>query len=230
MPIGKGGFNNIGLYLDTYSQHVWGFMFKKAGSGSTTVKSLTNIFHNFAPSETFMTDGGPHFKCEEVEKFCKGWGTKMHVVAAYSPWVNGLVEGMNKLLLYILARLCTPELGEDGWNNSKWEDPPWTWTDHFDWAIRIPNWCILPSLKFSPKELLLGLVVNTVNTPLEASASLLLPQDIDTHFAYTVQQWLDGYSQEVQHAVRRKATFDKKVINSKEGEVTFTRGQLMQVY
>jgi len=30
--------------------------------------------------------------------------------------VDGLVEGTNKLLLYILARLCAPELGEDGWN------------------------------------------------------------------------------------------------------------------
>lgn len=69
-----------------------------------------------------------------------------------------------------------------------------------------------------------------MNTPLEASASLLPPQDIDTHFAYTVQQRLDGYSQAVQHAVRHKAAFDKKVINSKEGEVTFTRGQLVQVY
>jgi hypothetical protein len=83
MPIGKGGFNNVSLYLDTNSQHVWGFMFKKAGSGSTTMKSLTNIFHNFMPSETFITDGRPHFKCEEVEKFCEGWGTKTHIVAAY---------------------------------------------------------------------------------------------------------------------------------------------------
>jgi hypothetical protein len=95
MPTRKGGFHNIGLYLNTYSQHVWGFMFKTAGSGSTMVKSLTNIFHNFTPSETFMTDSRPHFKCEEVEKFCEGWGTKTHVVAAYSPWVNGLVEGTN---------------------------------------------------------------------------------------------------------------------------------------
>lgn len=117
MPTRKGGFNNVGLYLDTYSQHVWDFMSKKAGSGGTTVKSLTNIFHNFAPSETFMMDSRPHFKCEEVENFCARWGTKMHIVAAYSPWVNSLVEGTNKLLLYILARLCTPELGEDGWNN-----------------------------------------------------------------------------------------------------------------
>jgi hypothetical protein len=217
MPIGEGGFNNIGLYLDTYSQHVWGFMFKKAGSRSTTVKSLTNIFHNFTPSEMFMMDGGPHFKCKEVEKFCAEWRTKTHVVAAYSPWVNGLVEGMNKLLLYVLARLCAPELGEDRWNTTAWENLPWTWTDHFDQVIQILNWCILPSLKFTPKELLLGLVVNSANTPLEASASLLPPEDINVHFAYTAQQQLDGYSEVVQHAIRHKAMFDKKVINSQGG-------------
>jgi hypothetical protein len=177
-----------------------------------------------------MTDGGTHFKCKEVEDFCMEWGTKMHVVAAYSPWVNGLVEGTNKLLLYILARLCTPELGEDGWNSSKWEDLPRTWTDHFDHVIRILNWRILPSLKFSLKELLLGLVVNTANTPLKASASLLPPQDIDVHFAYAAQQRLNSYSQAVQHAVHCKAAFDKKVINSRGGQVTFMKGQLVQVY
>jgi len=190
-------------------------MFKKAGSGSTTVKSLTNIFHNFAPSETFMTDGGPYFKCKEVEKFCKGWGMKVHVVAAYSPWVNGLVEGTNKLLLYILAQLCAPELCEDGWNNTKWEDLPRTWPDHFGQVIRILNWHILPSLKFLPKELLLGLVMST---PLEASASLLPLEDIDMHFAYAAQQHLSGYSQAVQHAIHHKAVFK------------FTKGQLVQVY
>jgi hypothetical protein len=44
-----------------------------------------------------------------------------------------------------------------------------------------------PSLKFSPKELLLGLVVNTANTPLKASASLLPPQDIDMHRLFSTQ-------------------------------------------
>jgi ABC-type uncharacterized transport system permease subunit len=51
------------------------------------------------------------------------------------------------------------------------------------------------------------------------------------HFAYTAQQRLNRYSQAVQHAVCHKAAFDKKVINSKGGEVTFTKkGQLVQVY
>jgi transposase InsO family protein len=103
MPKGKGGYHTVGLYLDTCSQHVWGFKFKKHGSAATTNQSLGQIFQNFTPPETFMSDGGSHFKNAETQDFCKKWGTETHVVAAYSPWINGLVEGTNKLLLYVMA-------------------------------------------------------------------------------------------------------------------------------
>ena len=140
LPPGKGGYHTVGLYLDTCSQHVWGDKFKTAGTGKTTIKSLTNIYHNFAPAETFMSDGGKHFNNTEVKEFCEKWGGKHHVVASYSPWINGLVEGTNKILLYVLARLCAPEIGEDGWQSMEWENLPKTWPDPFDEAIRILNW------------------------------------------------------------------------------------------
>ena len=103
MPPGKGGFHTIGLYLDTFIQHVWGFKFKTAGTGKTTVKSLDDIYGSFAPAEVFMSNSGKHFKNNEVQQCCEKWGSRHHVVAAYSPWINGLVEGTNKILLYILA-------------------------------------------------------------------------------------------------------------------------------
>ena len=87
-------------------------------TGKTTIKSLMNIYKNFTPAETFMSDGGRHFNNMEVKEFCNKWGGKHHVVAAYSPWINGLVEGTNKILLYILAHLCAPDIGEDGWKAS----------------------------------------------------------------------------------------------------------------
>ena len=71
MPTGKGGYHTIGLYLDTYSQHVWGFKYKTAGSAKTTKDSLYNIFHGYAPSETFMSNGGKHFDNNEVRQLCK---------------------------------------------------------------------------------------------------------------------------------------------------------------
>jgi hypothetical protein len=200
------------------------------GTGKTTVKSLDDIYSGFAPAEVFMSDGGKHFKNNEVKQYCEKWGGRHHVVAAYSPWINGLVEGTNKILLYILARLCAPEVGEDGWQTTNWVDLPKTWTDHFDEAIQILNWRILPALKFSPKELLLSLIVNTTPTPLEVSSSAPAPQDFNTHMAYTAQQRLNGYSEAIRHAMDRKTRFDRRVLNSREGEVSFEKGHLVQTH
>jgi len=177
-----------------------------------------------------MSDGGKHFKNQEVTNNCKQWGTKLHTVAAYSPWVNGLVEGTNELLLYVLAWLCAPEVGEDGWQTTTWDKLPATWPDHFDKAIHILNWRILPALKFSPKEILLGLVVNMSKTLLEVSCSFLPPSDIDTHMTYTAQQQLGGYAEVVQHMIQWKTVFDSRVKASRAGIIEFKKGQLVQVY
>jgi hypothetical protein len=65
---------------------------------------------------------------------------------------------------------------------------------------------------------------------MEVSSSFLPPTDIDTHMIYAAQQRLDGYTEAVHHAIRRKATFDRKVMRSKAGVVEFQKGQLVQVY
>ena len=230
LPKGFGGYHTVGLYLDTYSQHVWGFKLKTTSSGKTTQDALEKIFHEFAPAEVFMTDGGPHFDNKTVRDHCAEWGTETHVVSAYSPWVNGLVEGANKILLHILKRLCSPNLGEDDYKAIDWENIPGSWPKHFDEAIRIMNWRLLPSLKFTPKELLLGLVVNTKPTNVDYSTLPATERDITTQMAYTAQQRLDGYAEAVAHAAKRKSTFDKKVLARKPGEVTFSKGQLVQIY
>jgi hypothetical protein len=77
---------------------------------------------------------------------------------------------------------------------------------------------------------MLGMVVNTACTPLEASALMLMPENVDQHMMYTAQQRLNGYTEVVRHAIRWKVTFDKKVRKSKTGKVIFTKGQLMQVF
>ena len=230
LPKGFGGYHTVGLYLDTHPQHVWGFKLKTTSNGKTTQDALGKIFHEFTPAEVFMTNGGPHFDNKAVRDLCAEWGTETHVVSAYSPWVNGLVEGANKILLHILKRLCSPNLGEDDYNTMDWENIPGSWLKHFDEAIRIMNWRFLPSLKFSPKELLLGLVVNTTPTNVDLSILPVTEQDIATQTAYIAQQRLDGYAEAVAHAVKRKSWFDKRVLSRKPGEVIFSIGQLVQVY
>jgi hypothetical protein len=60
-----------------------------------------------------MADRSKHFNNEAVWTFCEARKCKLHIVAVYSPWVNGLVEETNKLLLHVLKHLCTPDLGEN---------------------------------------------------------------------------------------------------------------------
>jgi hypothetical protein len=225
-----GGYSTLGVYLDTFSQHVWVYKYKSAGTAKTTVDSLTHIFRNFVASETFMSDGGKHFNNSDVRDFCSKWSCKTHVVAAYSPWINGLVEGTNKILLHVLKRLCAPNLGEDDYEAISWDTLPNSWPKHLDEAVIALNYRILPALKFSPKELLLGQVINTPRTDLTNSTSAIRHSDINAHMAYVGQQRLDGYDAIVRHAIKRKAAFDKRVLARSPREVIFTPGQLTQFF
>jgi hypothetical protein len=177
-----------------------------------------------------MSDGGRHFDNNEVRQLCKEWGTETHVVPAYSPWINGLVEGTNKLLLHVLKRLCAPDLNDEEAEKTKVEDIPKSWPEHLDEAIRTLNGRLLPALKFSPKELLLGLVVNTKPTDTQEASSPISVTNVATQMAYVAQQRLDGYAAAVSHALKRKNTFDRKVLKQSPGEVVFSKGQLVQIY
>jgi len=227
MPTGKGGLKKISLYVDVYSQHVSGNALRKAATGKSTRVALAKVCDTYTDPETFMTDGGPEFDNAEVREFCESRGIKLHIVPAYSPWISGLVEGMNKILLGRLKRLCAPDLGEDEHDAM---DVPENWPTHLDEAIRFLNRRILPLLKFSPNELLLGLVVNTPSTPVDVADGPVTSEEVSLQSAYVNQQQLDGYSQIVENAHRRKEAFDKKVVARAPREVIFRAGQLVQVY
>ena len=230
MPTGKGGYHTIGLYLDTYSQHVWGFKYKMSGSAKTTKESLYNIFQGYAPAETFMSDSGKHFDNHDIRRLCEEWGTETHIVSAYSPWVNGLVKGNNRLLLHILKRLCAPDLNDEELEKTKLVNIPKTWQDHFDETIRTLNRQLLPALIFSPKELLLGMVINTKPTNIADATVPTTETDATVQMAYITQQHLDRYAAAVTHALKRKNTFDRRVLEQGPGEVIFSKGQLIQIY
>jgi transposase InsO family protein len=229
MPTGKGGYHTIGLYLDTFSQHIWAFKYKTAGSARTTVDALSTISRHFVAPETFMTDGGSHFNNATVKEFCDTNGCKHHVTPAYSPWVNGLVEGTNRILLHVLKRMCAPKVGEQD-DDGTWADLPKAWPDNLDAAVSALNKRILPALKFTPKELLLGIAINTPRTTLEAAGrSTPTAAEAAVHMAYAAQQRIDGYEAVVKHATSRKSTYDGRIAK-KSGEVEFRIGQLIQIY
>jgi hypothetical protein len=229
MPVGKGGYHTIGLYLDTFSQHIWAFKYKSAGTAKTTIDALSTIGRHFVAPETLMTDGGSHFNNEAVRKFCDANGCKHHVTPAYSPWVNGLVEGTNRILLHVLKRMCAPEVGEQD-DDGTWGDLSRAWPDHLDTAVSALNRRILPALKFTPKELLLGMAINTPRTEPEIAAhDTASATEAAVHMAYAAQQRVDGYEAIVKHAISRKHSYDRRVLK-KSGEVIFRTGQLVQIY
>lgn len=230
MPKSKGGFINILLIMDTYSQFVWGFKLKTHGTAKSTIAGLNTIRHSFNIPETLMTDGGKHFDNEEVKAWCEKHDTKRYVTPAYAPCVNGLVKGTNELLLGRLKYMCAPHLGEDYCADVNPESVPAQWSDHFESAIKHLNTRTLPAFQFSPKELLLGLIINTPRTPLDDTTTQVQSYDIQVHSAYVTQQQTDALANAVANAIKQKATFDKRVVAEPQGEVIFKPGHLVQVY
>lgn len=211
MPMGKGGFTKIGLHADVFSQKPWAFK-SKAAVGKNMVDSLKRISQTFTAPNTLMVDGSSHFNCNKVRDYCSSIGTKLHVVAAYAPWLNGLLEGLNGILLNALKRLCAPGLGEDDYENMATKDIPSNWPDHLDATVKHLSDHILPSLKYSPNELLLRLIVNSRPTDSPDEIEAPMKDDITIHLALAKQQCLDAYSGIVNHAEKHKSIFDAKVL------------------
>ena len=230
LPKGRGGFHSILLLVDVFSQYVWGFKFRHHGTAKTTLAGLDHLEHMFRAPEALMTDGGSHFDNREVKAWCEARGTTHHITAAYSPWINGLVESTNGRLLGRLRRLCNPAPNEYSDNATRPDDIARAWQDHFDDAIQHLNERIIPAFNFSPKELLLGIVVNTPLTSLAIATEEPQSKDINLHLAYVAQQRLDAADLTVAHAIKRKAIFDNKVLLSQKGPVSFKKGHLVQVY
>jgi hypothetical protein len=177
-----------------------------------------------------MVDGGSHFNCNEVHEYCKSIGTKLHVVTAYAPWLNGLLEGSNGVLLNAPKKLCAPGLGEDDYDRMTAKDIPSNWPKHLDTAIKDLNNRILPSLKYSPNKLLLGLIVNSRYSDTPDEIEPPTEKDIDIHLSLAEQQRLDGYAAIVDHAAKRKDVFDTKLQQKAPRIVEFQTGNLGQVH
>lgn len=229
LPTGEGGFTKVGLYADIFAQRLWAFKSKTA-TGKNTVDSLRHIMQMFTAPETLMTDGGSHFNCNEVKTFCDENNIKLHVVAAYALWLNGLLEGSNGILLNALKHRCAPGLGEDDYEHMEAKDIPKNWPDHLNVVIKNLNDCILPSLKYSPNKLLLGLLINSRTEESPENIEAPDARDISIHLALVEQQRLDGYSAMVDHAAKRKNIFDSKLKKQAPRIVVFERGDLVQVH
>ncbi|KAH9105630.1 hypothetical protein AeMF1_018616 [Aphanomyces euteiches] len=98
MPMSTSGLKHVLVIKDDMSGFVHLFPAESADATSTAT-ALMGWFTLYGCVETWVTDGGSHFKNEVVEKIRKMVGAHHHITTAYSPWANGTVEVVNRLIL-----------------------------------------------------------------------------------------------------------------------------------
>lgn len=57
LPLGHGGYKQVGLYVDVYSGFVWGSTLKNHGTAKSMIDHLLFIKDNYASPDSFMADG-----------------------------------------------------------------------------------------------------------------------------------------------------------------------------
>lgn len=149
MPKGKGGYKHLGMYINTCSGFIWVMKLKSYSMGASTVGSLHQICLNYATPHSFMSNGQKHFNCDIVNNYCTERDIQHITTAKYAPWVNGLIESTNNLLLSHLKQLCASNLDADP-SDINPKSIPNSWPNHLDEAVHSLNDHILPTLNTSP--------------------------------------------------------------------------------
>ena len=230
LPKGRGGYNKVGLFVDVYSGFVWGYKLKTEPTAKCTNDCLEPIVDKLITPDMFMADGGTHFRGNEVKDFCAAWGIKHMTTPAYAPWNNGLVEGLNQLLLGHLRRLCSPDMDDTIDTNTPYtaENLPHSWPLHFDEAIRQLNDRIRTEMKRTPRELLFGLSLTPEHlqkhTPITALTHTT-PETVEENEALADMVRMGAHVLQLEEAERVKAAWDART-----PAVDFAVGDLVQWY
>ena len=220
LPVGTGGFKTVLLFVDVYSRFTFGFMTRSAGTGSFTVDCLDQVSNVVMSPASFMSDNGSHFDCKEVDDWAARNGTTIIHSPAYTPSVNGLVEDANKILLGRLRTLCATDVGESQTDDGRPASPPArSWPKFLQTAIRQMNDRILPSLGYSPRELMTGILTAdrkyqvgaSIRQQHSPSGSLQPTPEVDVNLALAYALRADGAERALIHAKERKRLFDRKV-------------------
>ncbi|CEL55004.1 hypothetical protein RSOLAG1IB_11816 [Rhizoctonia solani AG-1 IB] len=220
---GHGGQKNVLIIMDVYSRFMFAFPTRKPGTGKFTVDALNKIAEFVGVPSSFMADGGSHFDCEEVKLWARDRNVKLIKTPAYAPWVNGLAEGGVKLLSGRLRTLCAPFIGLSRDGESDPEATPRSWPKHLSRAVAQLNDRVVPSLGYTPRELLTGMLSAersaSIGRTIRSPGSPMSIIDVNLALTYSLQD--DAFVNALDYANRRKRSFDKKarVIDYEVGDL-----------
>ncbi|QRV96444.1 Retrovirus-related Pol polyprotein from transposon opus [Ceratobasidium sp. AG-Ba] len=181
LPVGHGKFKTVLLLIDVYSRYMFTFPSCNPGTGKFTVDALSRVADWLLTPMSFMADGGKHFDCEEVKSWATANGVQHITTPVYAPWTNGLAEGHVKLLIGRLKRLCAGTVGErhNEEADSDATTVPESWPKHLAQATSQLNDRVLPSLGFSPRELMTGVI--RADRKADLSSAVWDPRRGDVH-------------------------------------------------
>jgi transposase InsO family protein len=106
LPESGDGLKHVLVVKDDMSGFVRLFPSTTADAAATAA-ALMDWFTTTGTVTTWVSDGGSHFKNEVLEKIRKMVGAHHHVTTAYSPWANGSVEVVNRMLLRAMKALLS---------------------------------------------------------------------------------------------------------------------------
>ncbi|QRV78980.1 Retrovirus-related Pol polyprotein from transposon opus [Ceratobasidium sp. AG-Ba] len=206
LPTGHGGFKTVLVLVDVYSRFMFTFPLKGPGTGKFTVDALSKI-------------------SDEVREWATTQGVQPLTTPPYAPWTNGLAEGSIKLLIGRLKALCTATVGESPEEDSDPTSTPSAWPKHLAHATAQLNDRVLPSLRYTPRELLTGQPRAEHRIQLSHPSSEPTQHEVDVNMALTYALRQDAYALALEHANKRKRAFDKHV-----RAIEFHPGDLVQRY
>jgi transposase InsO family protein len=174
LPRGIGGFSKALVFVDFFTQYIWGVILKRSGTGAFSANALRTICLQWQAPRRWLSDGGSHFKGPEMSTLLKDFNIEHEVTPAYSPHCNGLIENENKQILAVLGKECAADLpGQAVAITSSW---PKFWPK----VLSLVNEQKTPVLNTSPKLIMFG----TIDGSFDIDNLIELDFDLGTRFAF----------------------------------------------
>lgn len=104
------------LVLKDHATHYTELIVADSASSNVVVDALLAWHSRFGLPTTWVSDNGSHFKNEVMDELCRRLRSKQQFTPAYSPWVNGSVERVNRDILQVMrALLLTYKVSHRDW-------------------------------------------------------------------------------------------------------------------
>lgn len=160
-----------------------------------------------------------------MKEVCERLGIIRIITPAYAAWVNGLMEGVNRLFLSCLKKKCAPDLDESEYQDVDPQSIPRNWPDFFNEVVENLNDRIILGTKFTPREILFSLCFAPIHLPPNIPLQQPTEDHIDMRMDLAKILRMENLAHHITDSERRRAHANDSVT-----PIEFNIGDLVQVY